>query len=94
MTVAPSIVYMSSKYSYELDVSNDAKVLRELPAVTLINLYVSYPDLFLKGLELGAGVFNLFDEENRFVQPYDGDIGNIPAPSREFVARLSYSLNF
>jgi outer membrane receptor for ferrienterochelin and colicin len=91
---SPSIIYMSSKYSYELDVTNDAEVLVELPPVTLINLYVSYPNLWVPGLEIGAGVFNLLDEENRFVQPYNGEVGNTPAPSREFVARLIYSMAF
>ncbi|MCC6138143.1 MAG: TonB-dependent receptor plug domain-containing protein [Bdellovibrionaceae bacterium] len=90
----PSIVYLYTKYSYELDIAADAEVLRKLPSVTLVNLYFTYPDLWLPGLELGFGVFNLFDEENRFVQPYNGELGNTPAPSREFLGRLTYSINF
>lgn len=90
----PSIVYMRAKYSYELDVASDTEVLRQLPSVTLVNLYFTYSDLWIEGLELGAGVFNVFDEENRFVQPYNGELGNAPAPSREFLARLTYSINF
>jgi outer membrane receptor protein involved in Fe transport len=94
LTFNPSVVYLYSKASYELDIANDTEVLNQLPSVTLVNLYFTYPDLYFPGLELGFGVFNLFDEENRFVQPYFGQVGNAPAPSREFLARLTYSLNF
>ncbi|MBY0385098.1 TonB-dependent receptor plug domain-containing protein [bacterium] len=90
----PSIIYMRAKYSYELDVANDTEVLRQLPSITLVNLYFTYSDFWIDGLVLGAGVFNVFDEENRFVQPYNGELGNAPAPSREFLARLTYSINF
>ncbi len=92
--VTPSVVYMRSKSSYEYDIATDSEVIRQLPSVTLINLYFTYPNLFVKGLEFGFGVFNLWDEENRYVQPYNSEMGNTPAPSREFVARLSYSLLF
>ena len=94
LTFTPSIIYMRTKYSYELDVASDTEVLRQLPSITLVNLYFTYTDLWFEGLELGAGVFNLFDEENRFVQPYNSQLGNVPAPSREFLARLTYSINF
>lgn len=92
--VTPSIVYMRSRSSYEYDIAADSEVLRHLPSVTLINLYFTYPNLFVKGLEFGFGVFNLWDEENRFVQPYNSELGNTPAPSREFLARLTYTMPF
>ncbi len=94
LLVNPSLVYMSSKHTYAYDVANDIEILQKLPAVTLVNIYFSYPDLIFKGLEMGFGVFNLFDEENRFVQPYKGGIGSVPAPSRELLARLNYTLTF
>ncbi len=92
--VTPSVVYMRSKSTYEYDIATDTEVLRQLPSVTLINIYFTYPNLFVKGLEFGFGVFNLWDEENRFVQPYDSELGNTPAPSREFLARLTYTMPF
>ena len=92
--VTPSIVYIRSRSTYDYDIAADAEVLRRLPSVTLVNLYFTYPDLYVKGLEFGFGVFNLFDEENRFVQPYNSELGNTPAPSREFLARLTYTMPF
>ena len=41
-----------------------------------------------------AGVFNLLDVEAPFVQPYDGGHAPLPGPSREFVARISYTYRF
>jgi outer membrane receptor protein involved in Fe transport len=98
----PSIVYLRTKQSLAYDPVADATYFKELPSSTLVNLYFTYPDFYIKGLELGFGVFNLFDEENRFVQPYDPNtltadktvVGATPGPSREFVARLTYSLYF
>lgn len=92
--VTPSVVYMRSKSTYEYDIAGDSEILTQLPSVTLINLYFTYPNFIVKGLELGVGVFNLWDEENRFVQPYNSELGNVPAPSREFLARLTYSKSF
>jgi outer membrane receptor for ferrienterochelin and colicin len=92
--VTPSVVYMRSRSTYEYDIASDTEVLRQLPSVTLVNVYFTYPNLFVKGLEFGVGVFNLWDEENRFVQPYNSELGNVPAPSREFLARLTYTMPF
>lgn len=94
LTINPSIVFMSSKHSYEYNTTADTEDLIKLPAVTLANLYMNYPDLFMKGLELGVGAFNIFDTKNRFVQPYNSNWGHSPAPSREIVGRINYTANF
>lgn len=90
----PSVVYMSGKYTYAYDAVADAQVINKLDETLLVNLYFTYPDLFVSGLELGFGVYNLLDEENRYVQPYDGGLGSVPGTSREILGRLTYTMAF
>ncbi len=90
----PSLIYMRSMSSYEYDAISDSEVLRQMPAILLANLYFVYDSFLFKNMNLGCGVFNIFDEEHRYIQPYNGEWGNSPAPSREYVVRLSYSAYF
>lgn len=90
----PSVIYMSGRYTYAYDIANDAEVMQKLDDTTLVNLYFTYPDLYFAGLELGFGVFNVLDDDHRFVQPYNGGLGSVPGPSREVLGRLTYSIAF
>lgn len=93
--INPSVVYLSSKAAYEYNVVSDSQVLTSLPSVVLSNLYLNYPDLFINGFELGVGAFNMFDTQNRYVQPYAGGNSNhFPAPGREYIGRVNYTVNF
>lgn len=94
LQVNPSFVYMWSMSSYEYDIASDSEVLRKMSPVFLANLYFVYDRFLLENMNLGFGVFNMFDEEHRFIQPYNGNWGNSPAPSREYVVRLTYSAYF
>jgi outer membrane receptor for ferrienterochelin and colicin len=52
------------------------------PATALLNVFVSYRDLGIKGLEAGIGAYNLLDNANNFYQPYDGGHAPICAAVR------------
>ncbi len=60
----------------------------------LTNLFINYRDVFTKGLNLGVGVFDIFDSEYDFIQPFNGWHAPLPGPSREIVFKLSYHLSF
>ncbi len=64
------------------------------PALYLVNLYVMYQDLGVKGLDLGAGVYDLLDQQYTYLQPYQSGHAPLPGPSREVLARLAYALPF
>jgi len=51
-------------------------------------------NVFGSGLEFGAGVFDIFNEKDYYVQPYNGLHAPLPGPSREFVVRLGYRWGF
>ena len=58
----------------------------------LANIFLRYGDLFIKGLDLGVGVYDLFDQQVKYIQPYNSFHAPLPGPSREFIVKLSYTL--
>lgn len=61
--------------------------------ILLLNFFVRY-ETPIKGLNIGAGVYDILNEKINFIQPYDGGHAPLPGPSREFVFRLQYNLSF
>ncbi len=64
------------------------------PALWLLNLYVYWQDFFAKGLDLGAGVYDLLDQRYAYLQPYQSGHAPLPGPGREILAKLAYALPF
>lgn len=91
LRLAPSAIVMSKRYALVGDGAGGV-MLTERDPLALVNIYASYRDLGVKGLEVGAGVFNILDADYDFIQPYDGGHPPLPAPSREVVARIAYYL--
>jgi outer membrane cobalamin receptor len=96
----PSLNFIGKTYGYEYSDESAAMELHAESERWLANLYFSNANLGLKGLEVGFGIFNLLDQRNRYIQPYTFDTAQtsghspVPGPSREFMARIDYSLNF
>jgi outer membrane receptor for ferrienterochelin and colicin len=61
--------------------------------ILLLNLFLRYQTP-LKGLNIGIGVYDALNSKFNFIQPYDGGHAPLPGPSREFIFRLEYNLNF
>lgn len=85
LAVAPSAVVLGPRYGYTATDS-----VERMPAKALVNVYASYRDLFVPGLEVGAGAYDLADQHVDYVQPYNGGHAPLPGPGREFVARIAY----
>lgn len=58
----------------------------------LLNFFIRYTPV--KGLSIGAGVYDALNQKFQFIQPYDGGHPPLPGPSREIVFKLQYDLNF
>ncbi len=93
LRLAPSAIVMSKRYALEGDGTGGVVLVDNKP-VALLNLYLSYTDLWLDGLEVGAGVYDILDADYSFIQPFDGGHPPLPAPAREVVARIAYRLGF
>jgi outer membrane receptor protein involved in Fe transport len=97
LTVSPSLVLLSERYatfSGQDPVTAEYYVQGETRPSLLVNLYASYSDLVIKGLEVGAGVYNIAGEPFKVPQPYRSGHAPMPALSREFLVRVGYSYTF
>jgi outer membrane receptor for ferrienterochelin and colicin len=92
LSINPSLAYTSARGAYtSVDPGTGLSKGKQLDGWFLLNLYLLYEDLFLQGLDLGAGVFDLLNADPVFVQPYDGYHAPLPGPSPEFVVNVKYA---
>ncbi len=68
-------------------------MIEKLKPSVFANIFILYQDMFLKGLDLGVGVYDIFDEKIKYIQPYNSGHAPLPGPSRELIVKLSYHLN-
>jgi outer membrane receptor for ferrienterochelin and colicin len=89
-TLGPSAAYLSPRFGYaSVDGAGDP-VLKRIEPTLLANFFINFTDVFTEGLTLGAGVFDIFGENYKFIQPYNSLHAPLPGPSTEYVIRASY----
>lgn len=91
LRVNPSAVLMGDRWAYTRSDAGGTPQVGRIPAALYLHLFFTYPDAWMRGLEIGAGVHNLFDRYDSFPQPYNGGHPPLPGPSREYSLRVSYS---
>ncbi|HYG66309.1 MAG TPA: TonB-dependent receptor, partial [Anaeromyxobacteraceae bacterium] len=70
-------------------------IVGRIGARATVNLFASWQPAAVPGLELGAGVRDLFDAGTSYPQPYlSGAHAPLPGPSREFGLRVRYEQAF
>ncbi|KER09866.1 MAG: hypothetical protein HY22_08815 [[Candidatus Thermochlorobacteriaceae] bacterium GBChlB] len=90
LTISPSLTYLSERNGVngnEVDSDGNPQVIKFQPLV-LANVFLLYKSPI--GLDIGAGVYDLFGSNYVFIQPYNNFSAPLPAPSREFVLKASY----
>ena len=93
LSINPTIIYGGKRYGYTaLDSGGDPEI-NKIDPYTLANMFINYKNV-VKGLTLGVGAYDLFNQKPGIVQAYNGDYAPIPGRSREYVVKLSYQLNF
>jgi outer membrane cobalamin receptor len=85
----PSFTYLSERSGYDNEIT-----ITQFDPVLFVNAYFSFTDVLAKGLELGAGIYNLTDNDYSFIQPYNSGHAPLPQTSREIVLRLKYKFKF
>jgi outer membrane receptor for ferrienterochelin and colicin len=85
----PSAVVLSARKGLFGRDANENPVVGTINPQVFVNVFVSYRNLLIEGLDVGVGVFDLFDERQQFVQPYDGAHAPLPGASREVFMTLS-----
>lgn len=71
--------------------SEDLTLIRYKP-VFFENIFLQYQNIAKKGLDIGFGVYNLFDRPNVFLYPTNTSIVPLADQSREFLIRLRYTI--
>jgi len=98
-SVNVTTTFFGQRYGYDVDIFGpgpfdvDGKLIKDRFKY-LANFYFRYQNLFTKGLTAGIGVYNVFNQEYNYQQPYFGELPPLPGASREFNFRLSYTLPF
>ncbi len=90
LNINPSFSYLSERFGYysvDVDGNNLAK---RFPPIVLTNLFFNYTGAFYEDLSVGVGVYDLFDQQYEFIQPYNGGHPPLPGPSREIILKVSY----
>jgi len=91
LSANPSLIYYSKRYGYDAVDEEENPILTEFEPVILANLFLNYKNI-VKNLDAGLGVYDLFDKNFHFIQPYNGGHAPFPGTSREIVFRLRYRI--
>lgn len=102
VTINGTLIFLSSRYGYNGSVFVSPYSVSNPPSgenflkygpVYQANLSIDVRDVFVKGLDLGLGVFDILNSRYSYIQPYKSYHLPIAALSREFTFRISYGLN-
>lgn len=87
--LSASFTVISKRYSYASEPSEKITVYD--PAV-YANVNLSFENFLFNGLTTQIGVFNLFDKEVYYIQPYANNHAPLPGGGREFQLKLNYKI--
>ena len=100
LSINPSGSFYGPRWGYNSLNSDTLPVLKKFDPVFLFNLFLKY-NTPVKGLSIGFGIYDLFNQRFVFIQPYAQPTSTtnlphapLPGPPREFIFRLSYNFNF
>ena len=83
---------LSKRFAITSVESNGNAEYNQLPVFCLLNTFINYRDVGVKGLSIGIGVHNILDNKEWYIQPYNSLHAPLPGLSREFSIKLSYAL--
>jgi outer membrane receptor for ferrienterochelin and colicin len=87
-----SAIYFSKQYGYNsYSETTDDVIIAEFEPIILTNIIFNFNNLFVKGLNLGIGVYNILDADFKYIQAYNGWHSPLPGQSREFIIKLNYN---
>lgn len=94
LTLNPTFIYASQRYAYTSIDADENPVLGKLDPYLLANAFLNYRGLFVPGLNVGVGVYDIGNSRPGIAQAYNGGYAPIPARSREYVVKINYQINF
>lgn len=88
-----SNTFYSKRFGYEYNAALGAMKIKDFSEAFLVNAYLEREHFFFDGLSAGLGVFNILNQDFRYIQPYNGSHPSVPSPSREVVAKAEYKIH-
>ncbi|MBN1781050.1 TonB-dependent receptor [bacterium] len=88
--LAPSAILTTKKFGYATLNLDDEYVTQSYGPALLVNVYLSHDRLFGRFLEGGIGIYNLTNDKNPAIQPYDSGHAPMSVLSREILVHLKY----
>ncbi|MBN1182849.1 MAG: TonB-dependent receptor plug domain-containing protein [Bacteroidales bacterium] len=89
LTINASMALWGVNYGF----SDNDSLQTKIDLMPMVNLYLKYNDILVKGLDIGIGCYNLLNQDFVFIQPY-GTPFNVekayPAQSIEALIKISY----
>jgi outer membrane receptor for ferrienterochelin and colicin len=94
LSLNPSVILFNERYGYtKLNLDEQGNMIPEVfPTTLIVNLFVSFA--VTKELHLGVGVNDIGNSAPPFIQAYNGGHAPIPGPSRAYIGKINYDLNF
>ena len=89
-SINPTMIVTSPRYNYVED-SLGAVSYIKYESNLLMHLYFRYEDLLLKGLDVGIGAYNIFNQNPFYINAYSHDIRALPYSGREYLIKASYT---
>jgi outer membrane receptor for ferrienterochelin and colicin len=88
-----TIHYFGKSYNqYQVDTAGNYIYGNVSPNV-LISLWLNYQVQFVKGLNVGAGVYDLLDRKPMYQMTTTGWLAPFPGPGREILVKVSYTFH-
>jgi outer membrane receptor for ferrienterochelin and colicin len=89
-SVAATASLRTERYAYTSIDTVGTAVVSRLPPNFQLNLFLRYQDLFVNGLTVGIGVYDVFDQGIQYIQPYNSYHAPLPGTGTELMVKLSY----
>ncbi len=90
LVISPTVAWYAQRAAYDgAEGPGDPAAGRVAPK-TYVDLYLGWQDLGAKGLEVGLGIRDAFDEGTIYVQPYQGGHAPLPGNGRQVWLTLRY----
>ena len=89
--VSPSFIYKSSKYGITGITDDERFLYSRFPDTYMANLVIGKNNLFVPRLKVSTGIYNIFNQQIDYVQPYASGHAPLPGATREVSVKCSYS---
>jgi len=93
LVIAPSFILHSERYTYMYDELHNLTEQHFAPTY-LANLFLEYNNLFTKGLTISVGVYDITNQQYKFLNAFKAGIEPIYEAGTEFRFKLKYEFKF